>query len=157
MSISTDGQICFGFLFEEDYEFPWDTEEFVHDIDTWWLEGVNQYKPPFQMYNDRGEYIDGVEPSKERFDIYYSHKDVFKATMPKVPVELVNCQSCDYPVYILAVPGTVRSASRGSPEMFEPDLLKYEPGSFNALVEFLEKYNIVPTGDAEWYLSSLWC
>lgn len=53
MSTSTDGQICFGVVFEEDYEFPWDDE---NNFEKWW-QTVNGFKPSFEIYDDKGEYL----------------------------------------------------------------------------------------------------
>jgi len=41
MGQSTDGQICYGVKFEEDFEFPWDDDPYL-DEDDWWLEGASE-------------------------------------------------------------------------------------------------------------------
>ena len=32
MGVSTDGQICYGIVFEEGHEFPWASDEYEKDI-----------------------------------------------------------------------------------------------------------------------------
>lgn len=57
-------------------------------------------------------------------------------------------------MYILAVPGTVKRASRGNPTSFTLDELKVDEAASNKLVEFCKEHDL--TGDSEigWILSS---
>lgn len=153
MGVSTDGEISYGIGFEEGFEFPWDEHE--GDLDDWWLE-VNGYKPPFELYDDEGEYINGVRPPQEQFDACYKAEAAFLKEHP-LPVELVNVCSGEYPMYIVALKGTVLTVNRGFPKTFDPASLVVTDEQRNALLEFCRTHSI-DTGDLEpgWYLSSYW-
>jgi len=156
MTQSTNGQICFGLVFEEDAEFPWDEHNRWDDIDDWWLSYVLKWLPSNELYDKDGEYIGGVKPPQESIDRYYKEKHDFVKKAPKLPIMLVNYQSGDYPAYILAVPSTFKSASRGYPEEFHPMGLKVTPHEIGTLLEFCQKYDIEVSGEPQWYLSSYW-
>lgn len=151
MGVSTDGKISYGIEFPEGFYFPWVDHD---DIEDWWLD-VNGYKPPFEIYDEEGEYIGGVRPSDETIKAYFESRRIFHEKHP-LPVELVNTCSYDYPMYILALKGTVMTANRGFPKTFDPaSLTKGEDP--NRLIEFCRTHNI-DTGDKQpaWYLSSFW-
>ena len=156
MTQSTDGQICFGLLFEEDTVFPWDDHERWGDIDDWWLSYVLKWLPSNELYDKDGEYLGGVKPPEETIDKYYKEKHDFVEKAPKLPVQLVNVCSSEYPQYILAVPSTFMRASRGYPESFHPMDLKVTPQEIDTLLEFCRTYDIEIPGDPMWYLSSYW-
>jgi hypothetical protein len=141
MTTSTDGQICFGVLFEEGYEFPWDEDPWNGNSEAWWRD-VNGYKPPFEMYNADGDYLGGVRPSQEKIDAYYAHRREWNKAHAPLPVEEVNVCSGDYPIYILAVPGTVKTAGRGYPVEIGVTDLAVKIDAADAF--------------ATWYLSSFW-
>ena len=155
MTTSTNGQICYGIALDEDTEFPWDSDEYEGDIDDWWVSGVLGYQPPFKMYNSAGNFINGVEPPKEKVKAYYQDRRDFKARNPKLPIELVNCCSGDYPMWILAVPSSCRSAGRGYPEAFHPSELSVSDDEVAALEEFCDNYDIERDAP-NWWLSSYW-
>ena len=71
MGLSTDAHIAYGISFEDDYEFPWDNEEYEGCTDSWWR-NVNGYKPTMEMWDKDGEYIEGV--TKEQESEYYREK-----------------------------------------------------------------------------------
>jgi len=153
MGVTTDGRICFGILFEEDYEFPWDA---IDDIEEWWLE-ENNFSHSIEIYDETGNYKNGRVPSEEEVDIYWAEQNDFLVENP-IPIELVNCCSCDCPIYILAIPRTVITASRGCPEIFNPEKMKVSKQEVMELFDFCVEYlNIEEGTSANWYLSSLWC
>ena len=156
MTQSTDGQICFGLMFEEDTVFPWDDHERWGDIDDWWLSYVLKWLPTNELYDKDGEYLGGVKPPDETINKYYKEKHDFMEKAPKLPVQLVNYCSDKYPAYILAVPGTFKKASRGYPEEFHPTEFNVTTQESDALLEFCRKYDIEIPGDPMWYLSSYW-
>src|SRR3990167_10247137 len=156
MTQSTNGQICFGLMFEEDAEFPWEEHNRWDDIDDWWLSYVLKWLPSNELYDKDGEYISGVKPPEESIDRYYKEKRDFVEKAPKLPVKLVNYCSGKYPQYILAVPSTFKKASRGNPESFDPDKLQVDGVEFLALLDFCKKYDLQPSGEPRWYLSSYW-
>ena len=152
MGISTDGQICYGVLFEDDYEFPWDAEEYGGDIEAWWR-AVNGYQPPFELYDSDGNYLDGIEPPQMRIDAYFGARHEWDE-QHAVPVARVNACSGDHPLYIVAVPSTVRKAYRGWPETFNPTDLQVDSTAVDELCEFCDKYGLAYQGEPAWYLSS---
>lgn len=154
MGTSTDGQICYGIAFEEGHEFPWD-EKYGGDIDEWWVMGVHQYKPSFELFNEKGEYLNGVEPSKNDTSRYFQERREFAEARP-LPVELVNCCSGDYPQWIIAAKGTVTSARRGHPEVISKEQLEVSPDQEQALIQFCNTHGIDVGSEAKWFLSSYW-
>ena len=82
---------------------------------------------------------------------------VFERRMEEnpIPVELVNVCSGDYPVYIVAVPGTLTTAHRGSPVAFNSrELFIPLPTEYESFLEFCAEHKI--EGRTSWYLSSYW-
>ena len=146
MGVSTDGQICFGVLFEEGYEFPWDCEEYDYDIDVWWDE-MNGFNPPFPFNSSLSE---------EEQQKYFEYRRNFKKQHP-LPVDTVNYCSCDYPMYILAIPKTWFIANRGYPVKFNPKELEVSQNEINNLLDFCEKYGLKFIDGPVWFLSSNWC
>lgn len=151
MGVSTDGQICFGIMFEEDFEFPWGDEE----EDQWWTYKVNGYKPPFELYDEAGQYLGGKRPPQDVMDRYYEALHEFEAAHP-MPFKLVNYCSYDYPMYILAVPESFIKNSRGFPKAIEPSALTVTTEARDALLKFCGDHGIKFEGEPRWYLSSLW-
>lgn len=152
MGMSTDGQVCYGVVFDDGYEFPWDDYD---DIEEWWLKKVNKFKPSVEIWNSEGNYIGGVRPPEAVVDAYYTEKKKFAESVP-LPVELVNYCSADYPCYMLAVPSTVRTASRGNPTKLSPESLQVKPSEIAALTEFCEKYGLTFIEGPDWFLTSYW-
>lgn len=155
MGVSTNGQICFGILFDEGYEFPWDAGEFDGDIDEWWLKecGFNVSERD-DFYDACGNPIPGTEEKKED---YYARRHAFEKDHP-VPASLVNYCSLDAPMYILAVPSSDLIAYRGYPKEFDPQKLINLVG-IQALMdfqEFIKKYLGDGAGEPKFYLSSYW-
>lgn len=155
MGVSTNGQICYGILFDEGTEFPWTRDD--NDIEHWWVYTVHGFKHSFEIYTEAGHYIGGQRPAQDVLDKYYGEKREFEKTMPKLPVELVNVCSCDYPQYILAALGTEKTAYRGRPVVFYPDELAAGEDERNTLLNFCHTHDIPFEGEPRWYLSSLWC
>lgn len=164
MGVSTDGQICYGVLLGEEGEgeLPWiDEGESYGDLDEWWLSVVLGFRPSLEIYNEQGDYKDGKEPSKEVIDAYYKERRDFIESHPKIPVEVVNSCSGDYPQWILAIPRTVKKAHRGYPEQFVPGSLKVTQKEHDELIAFCEKHKIEPANAnigtvTGWWLSSYW-
>jgi len=151
MSISSDGHISYGYLMEDDTELPWGD-----DLDNWWRK-LNGYVPPFEIYSDShpSGYVGGKKPPQNKIDEYFDHRNAWDKDHP-LPVEEVNSQSYDYPLWILAVPGTYKSVSRGYPESFEPSELKVDAAKLSALDAFIAAHNIKPVKGPAWFLGSLY-
>jgi hypothetical protein len=155
---STNGEISFGIMFEEGYEFPWDAEEWDGDVKDWWIRSVCGYTDPFDMYDENGNYIDGIEPKGSREHEYWDSYSKFSKEHP-IPVELVNYCRGDCEMYILAVPGSAKTANRGFPVVFSPSDLTVTPEQASALIDLCEKYcnsDDAPKFEPRWYLSSYW-
>lgn len=156
MGVSTDGQICYGVPFEEDYEFPWDEED-EDDLEGWWRAETGFKYEGEEPYNEEGNYNPGFNEQDPRVAAYFAAQREWLAAHP-LPVELVNYQSAEHPAYMLAVVGTSRSASRGYPERFDPSSLTVDPEAAAVLQAFLDRYDLVPEEGVEagWYLTSYW-
>lgn len=63
MSVSTDGQICYGILLDEDAELPWKTEGYGYGIENWWIYGVHEFKHSVELYDNEGNHLNGVKPT----------------------------------------------------------------------------------------------
>ena len=140
MGVTTDGQISYGIMLTEEVELPWDTDEFEYEIEDWWLKQTG-----FKLkYED--------DP-----DTYFTEVKAWLDIHP-IPVEPVNYCSGDYPMYILAVPNSVKTYSRGYPLMFDPTALeRISPEEHRSIIEFCKKYEIETDGEHPgWYLSSYW-
>ena len=165
MGQSTDGQISYGVRFPEGFEFPWDLR---HDGDdeAWWRETFG-YKPPFEIYDKDGEYLDGKEPSEKQIDEYHEAQKKWEQANP-LPFQMVNYCSGSAPLYILAVPGTVVTANRGYPQELDPQKdLTVRKVAADKLVSFIaEHIKVDPeawydddcdiTLPMRWWLSSDW-
>jgi len=157
MGVSTDGQICFGIAFnEEGATFPWDSDEYDGDIEDWWIYAVQGYQRPFEIFDADGEYLEGICPSRERIAEYYQLWHDFKESRPALPIALVLHCSYDFPMYILAVPRTVKVASRGYPEEITPSEMVITQEERDLLVNFCEEHNIEAEDKPRWWLSSMW-
>lgn len=71
------------------------------------------------------------------------------------PVALVNYCSDSHPVYILAVPRTVITASRGYPVHIDVKSLEVSKDDILRLENFCEQHNI-SYEEPRWWLSSYW-
>lgn len=154
MGTSTDGQICYGIAFDEDYEFPWDAER-DHEIESWWIYRVHGFKHSTELFDSSGNYLNGREPSREEVSKYFAESRAFKDAHP-VPVVLINYCSAEYPMYILAAPGTVHVARRGFPAEFNPADLVVSHEARAALLQFCTDHGIPVHEDPKWLLSSYW-
>jgi hypothetical protein len=156
MGTSTNGQICFGILFEEDFEFPWTSDEDGEgDIHDWWIYQIHGFKHDIELFDEAGNHIDGKEPSKEDLEKYYGPKRAFEVAHP-LPIELVNYCSGDSAMYILAVPSSTMTARRGYPEEFQPERLTVTQQEIVVLLDFCRQHYIEMPSEPKWYLSSLW-
>jgi len=159
MSVSTDGIICYGIFIEDDgdeYDFPWNNREFDHDIEQWWIYKIHGYKNPIVLFDINGSYINGLAPSREDRQLYYDSRRDFSKSHP-IPIELVYTCSDGYTEYIIAVPGTVITASRGDSQIFNPKDLVVTDEQRSKLIEFCNHYiDNNMSYEPNWYLSNYW-
>ena len=149
MSVSTDAKIFYGIAFEYGYEFPW------HDdyIEEWWIYGANGFKHSLELYDTEGNYLNGRKPSREEISRYYGERKSFSKSYP-IPVELINYCSSDYPMYALAVPGTVITAKRGYPEVIDTSSLVVDNEKVDAMLKFCNDQGIELERNLSWILAS---
>lgn len=154
MGVSTDGQICYGILIDEEEGLPWENEEFDWTIENWWrkLQGFQSSAP---ILDDEGNYLNGVEPTEEQEAFYFKERKAFDQAHPlPLAFESVNVCSGNNPEYILAIPDTCLTANRGYPKSFAPGQLVVSEESRAALVKFCQDYEIATDGEPKWWLSS---
>lgn len=153
MGVSTNGQICYGVLLEDGAELPWEQEEGGQDIDDWWRNQTG-YVPSKPVYDGDGDRLQGI--TQDDIEAYYAERRKWDEAHP-CPVEMVNVCSGDCPIYIVAIPSTVKSARRGYPEKIDVQAdFALDPKLEIELCEFCVKYGIEYEDSPAWYLSSLW-
>lgn len=139
MGTTTNGFIFYGFVFDEDHRFPWMNEDGEGEIDDWWLK------------------VTGFTPSPSSIEKYFAERDAWQKEHP-LPVEIENYCSADFPMYALAVPGTVTTGRRGGPTVLPFGALSKSVSldKVNAFLEFCEKHEIKPPHDLKWFVASYW-
>lgn len=153
MGTSTDGQISFGFVFEEDYYFPWDAEKYDGEIEDWWKD-VNRFEDLPGVYAEDGSAV--AEYSVEKMEEYFKNRREWEKLNP-LPVSLVNCCSDQCPKMIICVPGTTLNANRGYPQSFNPSELTYDQDALIILIKFMRQFKLEPEDpEVKWHLSSYW-
>lgn len=165
MGVSTDGQISYGILFDEDTEFPWDGDAFEHDIEAWWMH-VNGYENPhYCPFTEDGEYKDDAPVTVDRWGSkrlvhddprvreYYDYRLQWMSDHP-VPVQLVNYCCGDCEMYIVAVKSM--SCRRGYPLEVKPEELAVTDEERDTLIDFCNDYGIEFDDSPRWWLSSYW-
>ena len=158
MGISSDGQICYGIEFEDEYEFPWEDEEWNQDIEKWWCFGICGYKPLFKIYDENGEHIDkNISPKK--INEYYEQYNNFKKINP-MNVDIIQHCTYENSIYIIAVPNTYQYNSRGYAK--EIKLREISEKEENHVINFCEKYcktissfDVFPKMELKWLLTSM--
>jgi len=175
MGVSTNAQLCFGVALPEidDDLLPWHTED-NWDVTDWWrkLNGCPQSDVPWDIKEgDMGYFSiwpDGRKVTDLERKSFYDQRDAWDREHP-CPVEEVSHCSDDYPMYILAVPGTVTVARRGYTETIEclPLVSAEKLLPFYALLQkhvapliedWLDENGEIDTTEwaAHWILSSFW-
>jgi hypothetical protein len=148
MGYDASATICFGLSFDEDFEFPWDD-----DAEDWWIDVIHAYKPPFQLFDGQGRYIDGKTPTQKQIHEYYDHRQAFQEKHP-LPAVFVHSGSDELSSPILAVPSSVVKTSWDAPAEIGAHIF----ASINA--EELQKFKEFCMGylgivtDPKWYLSA---
>ena len=154
MGQSTNGQICYGILLEEEIELPWDKEEFDGNEEAWWRT-VNDYKPLHVCFVS-DNYAPGFGSTDPRVYEQWDHEQAWLKANP-LPFEMVNVCSGSNPIWIIASPGTFTSACRGKPLAITSEWLECEKMLAGPeLEDFCEKHGIEHEDEPKWYLSSYW-
>ncbi len=105
MGMSLTVKVCCGVNMgtEEDWEPPWDACN--EDITDWWRK-VNGYKPPFQLWDENGNYVEGK--TEADYTPYSEHERQWDKQHP-CPIEVVHYGVESYTGYIFTIPGTTNS------------------------------------------------
>jgi hypothetical protein len=129
MGISTNAHICYGItLDEEGVEFPWNEE----GLEEWYCRTVH-----------------GID-----FGGNYKAMLAFLKENP-IPFRDENYCSGEYPLYILAVAGTVKTALRGSPTNFDPKDLIVDESSVEAFLKAVDLLGLeIDKSTIGWHLYS---
>lgn len=133
MGISVNGQLCYGVAFAECFEFPWGDR----DIEDWWTYTVHGFKHSAELFDHYEE--------RRAFDVKH-----------RMPVVLLNYWSGDYPMYVVAVPSTVRIGYGGAPTTVDPASLVVTDDERAALLKFFDDYGIETSTAPAWLLTSCW-
>jgi len=156
MSVSTNAYLCYGVVFPEEYEFPWDAAPYEGDIDEWWLWQVLKFKPTVEIFNAEGNFLEGMNENHPLFEQYFKEQDTLIADNP-LPVGLVNCCSGSYPRYVLAIPSTTKTALRGYPTSITLDDFSVSEEDYRALLQFIVLHKLTFKGmNPGWVLASYW-
>lgn len=151
MGVSTDGRICFGLLYEEGFDFPWDEDE--KDIEDWWRD-QHDWKPSKEVYDGDGNHLPGI--TKADIEAFYKEQRDWDEAHP-LPVEVVNVCSGDCPIYMLAIPSTVKTANRGYPVIIDINTdFQFKEGERQAFLDFIQTHELQTEHVPAWYLSSEW-
>jgi hypothetical protein len=149
MGQSTDAKIAFGVDFGEDAEFPWERYEEVQ----WWRD-LNEFVNPVPEPDWSSDRTKPQADRQEKITAYFDAQRAWDLANP-CPVEVVSHCSGDYPMWILAVPGTHTSANRGYPAKLDPNDFARNPNT-TAFHEFCEKHGIELSEEPAWLLFSNW-
>lgn len=151
MGRSTDGQLSYGYVFEEGFEFPWDDERYVGDIEDWWRDVKGFTRAVDSPFDEQGNYKPGISEGSPEVSRYYAESQEWDKKNP-LPVELVNYCSDGCPMYILASKNL--RANRGYPTPISLMDMEHTDEAHQRLMSFLEEFGIVPEGEIGWWLSS---
>ena len=135
MSQSTNGQICYGIIFEGGFPFPWEH----YSEQEWWRE-VNGFKQA-TIYdkNDPSGFKGGRRPAESVIDAYYDEMHAWDKANP-MPVTLVNYCSDSCPMYIIAIVESFKNCTRGYPQEINPSDLKVTDEQRQKVIDFCETY-----------------
>lgn len=133
MGVNTDATICFGISYEEGHQFPWHEGIFAGEINDWWCA---QHGKSFDKYEDKKKWLE----------------------KNPLPVEVVYHCTGDDPMFILAIPGTERTAWRGDPVELKFSELQaaVTDEKFVAFNTFINNYNLGNGTMPTWWLASYW-
>jgi hypothetical protein len=151
MGQSTNAILCWGIQVGEEDSLPWDdkAEEMGYDggnDDEFLADALCGIKKPKDEWEDGGE-------NKVHRDYWTVKKEALEA----YGIELVWHCSGEYPMYILAIAASEKTARRGYPEtIVRTDMDRPEADNWQEkLNEACEKLGIEPSA-GEWILCSMW-
>lgn len=150
MGIFAEGFICLGWKLES--ELPAScTGSF--DFKKFWLDAKG-FSPSVQLFDEVGNFLNGVQPSAKEEEAYYAERDAFLDAHP-VEVDLLNAGSGDDPVWILAIPTCTISVHPGSPKVIDPEgfvMPAYE--AMQRIEKDLRDIGLTISPGPKWFLAS---
>lgn len=149
MSISINGNLCYGVLFDSSFHFPWKSPG---ELEDWWQK-VQGFKPRFYPFDNKGDYLEGLNRYSSDVSIYFDEVCEWERKNP-VPIEMVNYYSGDCPMYIITTPVAAFSSSGGNPISIDPQALLFlEQKTRLVLLQFFNRFEIECESEPSWYLS----
>lgn len=154
MGVRTDGQLSYGVVFDEGFEFPWDADEFEGSIEAWWKYVKGFVNPVEYPCCDDGEnYKPGIHQGSPIIKEYYAAEREWQKANP-IPVEVVNYCSYPRPMYIIATKHTYNR--RGDSNEIDLEWMLDIEEYRERLINFLNEFGIEFDEKPRWYLSSFW-
>jgi hypothetical protein len=124
-----------------DSEQPWTNDE----LEDWWLK-VNNYEPPYEIYDDEGYLIDGIDRKSEKCKAYWEHRNNWIKEHP-CPVALAY-YGTDFENKVLMIPST--EISSYYLEVFGPKATQVNQDEIESFKQFVNTYvNKEDLGDLE--------
>jgi hypothetical protein len=98
-----------------------------------------------------------VAPKHENYNSpdWEKYWEAQRAAEAACPVDIVSHCSGEYPMYIVAIRGTERTANRGSPEVIDPASLAVPAEKIEAAKAWCEAHRI-EWQEPHWLLCSMW-
>jgi hypothetical protein len=150
MGSSAKATICCGIILEDNREYPWSNDE---DIESWWLEKICKYVPPFKIFDENGNYLNKVIPTPKQLEEYFDHKRDFKNKNP-LPVKIIYSGSDNDLEKILSVLDTEQWTSWESPIKISIVLLNSE--KLYLFKRFCKTYLNIDDVEPKWLLSAFY-
>lgn len=150
-----DGEISYGVYVGESDNLPWDHNGWDCEIN-WWKSVQGFQNTEWCPYTPEGGLKEGVGDYDPRIGAYFNAAVRWLSKNP-LPFDLVNASSYELPLWILAVPGSVRTARRGFPVDFQPSDLQVDKEGESRLKGFVEDHlSHLDLDPPIWRLSSCW-
>jgi hypothetical protein len=150
MGCDASAIICLGITLDEGGEYPWSEKG---DMKDWWLDDVCKYVPPFKLYDETGDYLNGIKPPKKQIDDYYEHLHEFKKNHP-LPVDCSHYGGDD-PTCILTVLETEKRVSWDEPLELDPNItFSVKEENLDLFKKFCKDYLGIDDVQPKWLLSA---
>ena len=146
MGHSANAAICFGFKFEEGFEFPWEN----YEEQEWWrkIKGFeNPHPDPWKK--DGSAFKDGL--GQEDWDKYHKAYSDWDKENP-FPFDVVECGSDECSNGVFAIRESIQTGDWEDPTEIKP--INAIP--FEALTDFCKTHNLKFEGEPKWYLTAYW-
>lgn len=156
MGMSVDAAISFG-LFVNVGDYLWDEEKEEDrypdfDVDDFWYNIVCGYKPPFEVWNKKGERLEGI--MQDDIDAFYVKFNNFKIKHPN-PIGVQYIWNSEHDELVLTYEEFTQTCADGGPEEVNLENLKKDTAkATEVLKHFCEKMKI-PFKEPKWYMTCI--